>query len=167
MAALRPGAGAKPAPGRYISRRPRNCRSDGNDAARNLRSLRRACLRLGAFERVLPRCTRGRAGEAADRLGLSLRRRAAQLAWAGRASRRGGAAAGRARQQRSLLRMGWPDHGCDRPSCALRGPHSRRADGAIWCKRGGDQRLFPRSGRLTARVHLVSARVTPCGLASR
>src|SRR5262249_15212031 len=59
---------------------------------RHFRPLRGPCLGLGALECVLPRCARRRARSASAGLGLPVRRRAAQFAWARLSPGRGGAA---------------------------------------------------------------------------
>src|SRR6266540_3254383 len=60
------------------------CGKEADRAASDqARSLRHPCRRMGAIERFLPRCARGRAGAAARRLGLSVWRQAAQCARAG------------------------------------------------------------------------------------
>src|SRR5262249_28121092 len=90
-------------------------------------------------------------------LGLSFRRRAAQPAWSGLSSGRGGAAAGRARQQRPLLSMGRADRGCPRPSRALPRSHRRRAGRALRGKVAGHHRLVPRPRRFSVGIHLLSS----------
>ena len=68
---------------------------------------------------------------------------------------RGGAAAGAARQQRSVLRMGRPDRGRDRASEAPQRRGRGRADAALRRQGRGHQRLFPRSRRLADGIHVV------------
>ena len=76
----------------------------------------------------------------------------------GLSSRRGGAPAGRARQQRSLLRMERADRGRHRPSRALPRPDPCRSDAALRRQGRRHQRLFPRSRRLAAGIHFLSFR---------
>src|SRR6516225_4461693 len=124
---------------------------------RHVRPLRGARRGLGALERVLPRCARRRARAAPAGVGLSVRRRAAQSAWTGLSSGPGGAASGRAGQQRPLLPMERADCRRHYPSCALRCPDPRRADRALRRQGLRHQRLFPRPRRLAAGIHFLSS----------
>src|SRR3981189_1007942 len=111
----------------------------------------------GALQRILPRRARRRVGSPPAGLGLPLWRGAAQPARARIPPRRGGAASGPARQQRSLLPMERTDRGRPRPSRALPRPDPRGANRAFRSAGRRHQRLFPRSRRLLAGIHFLSA----------
>ena len=115
--------------------RGRLMRAEGRDthgAASQARSLRRARLRLGALERVLSRCAGRRGGRSAARVRPTVSATAQlNLHGPGVIRRTGGAAAGAAGQQRSVLRMGRADcRGASRISSAAAW-RSRRADAAL------------------------------------
>src|SRR5882724_7414069 len=113
---------------------------------------------MGAFECVLSRRARRRARSPRAGMGLPLRLRAAQSAWARSASGRGGTPAGPARKQRPVLRMERTCCRRHRASRALSSGGRGRADAAPWSKGSRDQRLFPRSRWFAAGIHFLPKR---------
>src|ERR1044072_2948687 len=151
-----------PSSNRTPSSRTRCSREPAKDeefhgAEGHTRSLCRARLGLGALQRLLCAGEGRRGGRARERLRLPVRRTAAQPARAGRRSASRGARSGAAGQQRSVLRVAGADRGGGGASARVRG------GGRAWSGRAGggegerNERLLPRSGRVTARIHFLHA----------